>query len=508
MNAQAGPSRSLPSRTIDLASIPLDRSRFTNSISSSSIAPSLCTHRSSTQSTEGWGGLHTPRSERMSLCISECSITEEDVVVIGPGSLKDQADTPVDSVILEDAQIVGLWLDLVSHLSSRIKRPWLTSQDKTPKPSDHIFNTPKFPSRISSLPKQQPFHIPPQQRSIRFHDPPEQRLKPLPNPTQARLDKPLPLLISSPIHTDKALPPAPILYEIDEPPPALPDDSPLIPSCMLERYVPSMNLIPPFDPDAARKRLALSTMRDELSRIPVTRPTSTSDLQPNATEVVVIVDPPPPIPPRRSSRKERSGQSIPTDQKMVSSTSLASLGGSTDKRSSSTSSDSLEPAADIRVTSSTSLVSLGQAPPLPPPRASSLRSASARAAIAASDSNAVIVIPGPAKETSPTIEPLQSPLSRRPRVRSRSAQLPPPTTMTATMRDRQHSSSHMSLSSILEDEGLPDMEATPNGSWSLRRNRLRLARARSQPRMRTRDECGPWRTMREMRSHGVSLELV
>ena len=54
----------------------------------------------------------------MSLCISECSITEEDVVIIGPGSVKDQANTPVDSVILEDAQIVGLWLDLVSHLSS------------------------------------------------------------------------------------------------------------------------------------------------------------------------------------------------------------------------------------------------------------------------------------------------------------------------------------------------------------------------------------------------------
>jgi len=33
-------------------------------------------------------------------------------VVIGPG--KGQANTPVDSVILEDAQIVGLWLDLVS----------------------------------------------------------------------------------------------------------------------------------------------------------------------------------------------------------------------------------------------------------------------------------------------------------------------------------------------------------------------------------------------------------
>jgi hypothetical protein len=115
MNAQAGPSRPLSSRTIDLASIPLDRSRMTNSLSSSSIAPSLCTHRSSTQSTEGWGGLHTPRSERLSLCISECSITEEDVVVIGPGSVRDQAGTPIDSVILEDAQIVGLWLDLVSH---------------------------------------------------------------------------------------------------------------------------------------------------------------------------------------------------------------------------------------------------------------------------------------------------------------------------------------------------------------------------------------------------------
>jgi hypothetical protein len=41
-------------------------------------------------------------------------------VVIGPG--KGQANTPVDSVILEDAQIVGLWLDLVSHLSSNIEQ--------------------------------------------------------------------------------------------------------------------------------------------------------------------------------------------------------------------------------------------------------------------------------------------------------------------------------------------------------------------------------------------------
>jgi hypothetical protein len=62
----------------------------------------------------------------MSLCISECSITEEDVVVIGPGSVKDQADTPIDSVILEDAQIVGLWLDLVSHLGFAVRTSWLT----------------------------------------------------------------------------------------------------------------------------------------------------------------------------------------------------------------------------------------------------------------------------------------------------------------------------------------------------------------------------------------------
>lgn len=43
-------------------------------------------------------------------------------MVIGPG--KGQADTPIDSVILEDAQIVGLWLDLVSHLGSYIGRAW------------------------------------------------------------------------------------------------------------------------------------------------------------------------------------------------------------------------------------------------------------------------------------------------------------------------------------------------------------------------------------------------
>jgi len=123
MNAQAGPSRPLPSRSIDLSSIPLDRSRITNSISSSSIAPSLSTHRSSTQSTVDWGGLHTPRSERLSLCISECSITEEDVVVIGPG--KDRADRSIDSVILEDAQLGGLWLDLVSCLGFMLKTAWL-----------------------------------------------------------------------------------------------------------------------------------------------------------------------------------------------------------------------------------------------------------------------------------------------------------------------------------------------------------------------------------------------
>jgi hypothetical protein len=47
-------------------------------------------------------------------------------VVVGPGSLKDQAGTPVDSVILEDAQIVGLWLDLVSRPGSTIRTAWLT----------------------------------------------------------------------------------------------------------------------------------------------------------------------------------------------------------------------------------------------------------------------------------------------------------------------------------------------------------------------------------------------
>ena len=47
-------------------------------------------------------------------------------MVIGPGSVKDQADTPIDSVILEDAQIVGLWLDLVSHLGFAVRTSWLT----------------------------------------------------------------------------------------------------------------------------------------------------------------------------------------------------------------------------------------------------------------------------------------------------------------------------------------------------------------------------------------------
>jgi len=294
---------------------------------------------------------------------------------------------------------------------------------------------------------------------------------------------------------------------------------------MLERCVTPLNLIPPFDPDAARKRLAMATMREVSSKIPAPHISNMGGVQPHSTDGGIALGPPPPIPPRRSSRKERSGQSIPTDQKMVSSTSLVSLGGSNDetvsttplvsleqtvdkKAASSVSSVSLEPASGTEATSSTSLVSLGQPPPLPPPRASSLRSASARAAIAASDSNSVIVIPGPAETTRPKIEPHQSPLSRRPRVRSRSAQLPPTTTMQATTRNRQYSCSSMSLSSILEDEGLPDMEVTPDGSWSLRRKRLRLARAKSQPKLRSSEGYGPWRPMRMMSSRRNSLELA
>jgi len=294
---------------------------------------------------------------------------------------------------------------------------------------------------------------------------------------------------------------------------------------MLERCIPPLDLIPPFDPDAARKRLAMATMREASTKIPAPYGLNMGGVQPHLTGMVVAPCPPPPIPPRRSSRKERSGQSIPTDQKMVSSTSLVSLGGSTDeilsttslrsldqtidKRPASTASSvSLAPASDTEATSSTSLVSLGQPPPLPPPRASSLRSASARAARAASESQSVIVIPGPAETTRPTIEPHQSPLSRRPRVRSRSAQSPPTNTMQATTRNRQYSCSSMSLSSILEDEGLPDMEATPDGTWSLRRKRLRLARARSQPRLRVSEKYGPWRPMRMMSSRRNSLELA
>lgn len=115
MNAQAGPSRPLLSRTIDLASIPYDKTRIVSSLSSTSIAPSLSTHRSSTQSafsTDGWGGLHTPRSERLSLAFSESSIVEDDVLTFGQG--RSGEDRSIDSVMLDDAQLVGLWLDLVS----------------------------------------------------------------------------------------------------------------------------------------------------------------------------------------------------------------------------------------------------------------------------------------------------------------------------------------------------------------------------------------------------------
>jgi hypothetical protein len=380
-----------------------------------------------------------------------------------------------------------------------------SEQDKTPKPSDPQFRAPIFPSRISSLPKQQPFQIPLAQRTKALHISPEPRLKPLPTSTQARLDKPLPSLNSPQMRLDKALPPAPLLHEIDETPPALPDDSPLIPACMLERYVPPLHMIPAYDPSAARKKLALLIASETPVLVPALRPISMTQSLPRPTEIVAVAGPPPPIPPRRSSRKERSGQSIPTDQKVVSSTSLISLGDwvAVDQKAASTTSlASLEESAipDNKASSSSSLASIGQAPPLPPPRASSLRSASARAAISAAATSAPVV-----EVIKPRIEPSNLPLTRQPRVRSRSAQTPPTTKHIPS--DRQPSQSFVSLSSILEDEAVPDMEATPEGSWALRRSKLRLARAKSQPKLRPKEGNGPWRSMGVMPYRCISLEL-
>ena len=44
-------------------------------------------------------------------------------MVIGPG--KDRADRSIDSIILEDAQLGGLWLDLVSRLGFTLETAWL-----------------------------------------------------------------------------------------------------------------------------------------------------------------------------------------------------------------------------------------------------------------------------------------------------------------------------------------------------------------------------------------------
>jgi hypothetical protein len=145
MNAQAGPSRPRTSIPIDLNSISIDKSRITSSYSSTSIAPSLSTNRSSTQSTEGWGPLSTPRLERLSLAVSECSIIEDDVVIFGQG--KDGEDRSIDSVMLEDARIGGLWVDLVSLLwpmagtarltRNRIRRPNLVIPNSEHQYSPH-----------------------------------------------------------------------------------------------------------------------------------------------------------------------------------------------------------------------------------------------------------------------------------------------------------------------------------------------------------------------------------
>ena len=44
-------------------------------------------------------------------------------MVIGPG--KERADRSIDSVMFEDAQIGGLWLDLVSRLGFMLETAWL-----------------------------------------------------------------------------------------------------------------------------------------------------------------------------------------------------------------------------------------------------------------------------------------------------------------------------------------------------------------------------------------------
>jgi len=289
---------------------------------------------------------------------------------------------------------------------------------------------PHFPSRLSSLPKQHP--IPPSPKS------------------QPSI--------------------APIPERIDDELVALPDDSPLIRPCPMDSSVPPLELaIPPFNPDRPKKIPydQLPTTPETLAKFPVPHPISMVPFQPASTANGSA----PPIPPRRSSRKERSGQSSEGKKPALTNT-LGSLGT--------------------------------RPPPPPPPRASSLRSASARAAMSAatsmpavhttasyassSETAIVAVDPQPVIAISPTT------LSRQPRVRSRSAQLPVTKPPREHVRDRQPS--NISLSSILEDEQLPDMEATPEGSWALRRQKHRLTRAKSQPRLRkTRNLHGPWRLL-------------
>jgi hypothetical protein len=249
---------------------------------------------------------------------------------------------------------------------------------------------------------------------------------------------------------------------------ALPDDSPLIRPYTLDSDVPPIQLaIPPYNPNGPNKQIPydqLPTTPETLAKFPVPHPISMVPFQP-ATN-----GPAPPIPPRRSSRRERSGQSS-EGKKSASATALGSLG------------------------------TRPPPPPPPPPRASSLRSASARAAMSATTSMPVVNANTPS--STPALNPVNpkpeisiSPtsLSRKPRVRSRSAQLPVTKPPRDVETDRRPS--NISLSSILEDEQLPDMEATPEGSWALRRQEHRLKRAKSQPRLRkTRGIHGPWRLL-------------
>jgi hypothetical protein len=236
------------------------------------------------------------------------------------------------------------------------------------------------------------------------------------------------------------------------PAPALPDNSPTIPQTMLESRIPLLDLyIPPFSPSGPKFKYNKDLSTPEtLALFPVPHTIDLTKMERSITHTGALAPRPPPIPPRKSSKRSR-----------------------------------LQPKVKPHPINTDSATTITQVPPPPPPpRASSLRSISSRASSSSSIASQVEVSAIQQKPESPS----GSPLRRQPRVRSRSAKQ----TSTFTPRSRQPSHvSLVSLSSIVEDdEKLPDMEATPNGSWSLRRRQLRLHRARSQPRMRKEDRSG------------------